>query len=119
MPSFEERQAEIDRLAKKLALDREAYACKGKQDAIDALVAMGWRPQAEAPRDGTVFLSWRYATYKLPSDFAITWSGPGDSWHKADSTDSSYGGYCNLVSDCFDLWLPLHAPVDVVGKGKA
>ena len=119
MPSFEERQAEIDRLAKKLALDREAYACKGKQDAIDALVAMGWRPQAEAPRDGTVFLSWRYATDKLPSDFAITWSGLGDSWHKADITSQAYGGYCTLVPDCFDLWLPLHAPVDVVGKGEA
>lgn len=119
MPSFAERQEEINRLVEKLAWDREAYAHKCKQDAIDALVVMGWRPRAEAPRDGTVFLSWRYDTDKLPSDFAITWSGPGDSWHKADNTSRAYGGYCTLVPDCFDLWLPLHAPVDVVGKGKA
>ena len=119
MPSFEERQAEIDRLVEKLAWDMDVYARKCKQDAFDALVVMGWRPRAEAPRDGTVFLSWRYATDKLPSDFAITWSGPGDSWRKTDNTARECGGYCTFVSDCFDLWLPLHAPVDVVGKGKA
>jgi hypothetical protein len=58
--------------------------------------AAGWRPIADAPRDGTrVLLAWR----GRPSAFIIGWWGPkksrfgvnyGDAWGKGDRWDDTF-----------------------------
>jgi hypothetical protein len=100
-------KAEIAEKQKALRQLEREEATKKREEAFREMVALGWRHQMSAPRDGSVFLGWNYQYDKRGVNcLRLMWWEPG-GWCATDGKDSQYGGYYQMSDGAVDLWFPI------------